>query len=137
MLKAFRVQDPDKYLAQSENADAVKAANLENVAYLMVGGDPGVTPEEDHQVHLQVHQQLQQLPQFQQMLPVQQQQIMQSAQQHMAQHQQYLQQMAQGARPQAPGGGPERSESEGGIISLVRSQAQEMSQEVQRAPGQG
>jgi len=137
LLKAFRVQDADKYLAQGENADAVKAANLENVAYLMVGGDPGVTPEEEHQVHLQVHQQLQQLPQFQQMLPVQQQQIMQSAQQHMAQHQQYLQQMAQGARPQAPGGGPERSESEGGIISLVRSQAQEMSQEVQRAPGQG
>jgi hypothetical protein len=30
----------------------------------------------------------------------------------------------------------ERSGSEGGIVSLVRSQAQEMSQEVQRAPGQ-
>ena len=138
LFKAFRVQDPDKYLAQDENADAIKAANLENVAYLIVGGDPGVTPEEDHQVHLQVHQQLQQLPQFQQMLPMQQQQVMQIAQQHMAQHQQYLQQMAQGVQPQAPGGGgSERSESEGGIISLVRSQAQAMSQEVQRAPGQG
>jgi len=41
-------------------------------------------------------------------------------------------------QPQAPGGGgSERSESEGGIISLVRSQAQAMSQEIQRAPGQG
>jgi len=137
LLKAFRVQDPDKYLGQQENGDAIKAANLENVAYLMVGGDPGVTPQEDHQMHIQVHQQLQQLPQFQQMLPVQQQQVMQIAQQHMAQHQQYLQQMAQGARPQAPGGDDDRTQSEGGIISLVRSQAQEMAQQVQRAPGQG
>jgi len=137
LLKAFRVQDPDKYLGQQENGDAIKAANLENVAYLMVGGDPGVTPQEDHQMHIQVHQQIQQLPQFQQMLPVQQQQVMQAAQQHMAQHQQYLQQMAQGAQPQAPGGGDDRTQSEGGIISLVRSQAQEMAQQVQRAPGQG
>jgi hypothetical protein len=137
LLKAFRVQDPDKYLGQQENGDAIKAANLENVAYLMVGGDPGVTPQEDHQMHIQVHQQIQQLPQFQQMLPAQQQQVMQIAQQHMAQHQQYLQQMAQGARPQAPGGGDDRTQSEGGIISLVRSQAQEMAQQVQRAPGQG
>ena len=137
LLKAFRVQDPDKYLGQQENGDAIKAANLENVAYLMVGGDPGVTPQEDHQMHIQVHQQIQQLPQFQQMLPVQQQQVMQAAQQHMAQHQQYLQQMAQGAQPQAPGGGNDRTQSEGGIVSLVRSQAQEMAQQVQRAPGQG
>ena len=137
LLKAFRVQDPDKYLGQRENGDAIKAANLENVAYLMVGGDPGVTPDENHQMHIQVHQQIQQLPQFQQMLPVQQQQVMQAAQQHMAQHQQYLEQMAQGAQPQAPGGGNDRTQSEGGIVSLVRSQAQEMAQQVQRAPGQG
>ena len=137
LLKAFRVQDPDKYLGQQENGDAIKAANLENVAYLMVGGDPGVTPQEDHQMHIQVHQQIQQLPQFQQMLPVQQQQVMQAAQQHTAQHQQHLQQMAQGAQPQAPGGGNDRTQSEGGIVSLVRSQAQEMAQQVQRAPGQG
>ena len=103
----------------------------------MVGGDPGVTPDEDHQMHIQVHQQIQQLPQFQQMLPVQQQQVMQAAQQHMALHQQYLEQMAQGAQPQAPGGGDDRTQSEGGIVSLVRSQAQEMAQQVQRAPGQG
>ena len=137
LLKAFRVQDPDKYLGHRENGDAIKAANLENVAYLMVGGDPGVTPDENHQMHIQVHQQIQQLPQFQQMLPVQQQQVMQAAQQHMAQHQQYLEQMAQGAQPQAPGGGDDRTQSEGGIVSLVRSQAQEMAQQVQRAPGQG
>ena len=104
----------------------------------MVGGDPGVTPDENHALHIQVHQQLPQLPQFQQMLPVQQQQIMQTVQNHIGQHEQYLQQMAQGVAPGAGGGGggDQRSETEGGIVSLVRSQAQEMSQEVQRAPGQ-
>ena len=138
LLKAFRVQDPDKYLGQTQNADAIKAANLENIAYLLAGGDPGVTPEEDHQIHLQTHQTLQQMPQFQQMLPPQQQQVMQVAQAHMAQHQQYLEQMAQGGAPQAMGAdGAQASEGDGGIISLVRSQAQEMSQAVQRAPGQG
>ena len=139
LLKAFRVQDPDKYLGQRENGDTIKAANLENVAYLMVGGDPGVTPDENHALHIQVHQQLPQLPQFQQMLPVQQQQIMQTVQNHIGQHEQFLQQMAQGLAPGAGGGGgggDQRSEAEGGIVSLVRSQAQEMSQEVQRAPGQ-
>ena len=138
LLKAFRVQDPDKYLGQTQNADAIKAANLENIAYLLAGGDPGVTPEEDHQIHIQTHQTLQQLPQFQQMLPAQQQQVLQVAQTHMAQHQQYLEQMAQGGAPQAAGAdGGQASEGDGGIISLVRSQAQEMSQAVQRAPGQG
>ena len=138
LLKAFRVQDPDKYLGQTQNADAIKAANLENIAYLLAGGDPGVTPEEDHQIHIQTHQTLQQLPQFQQMLPAQQQQVLQVAQAHMAQHQQYLEQMAQGGAPQAAGAdGGQASEGDGGIISLVRSQAQEMSQAVQRAPGQG
>jgi hypothetical protein len=138
LLKAFRVQDPDKYLGQAQNADAIKAANLENIAYLLAGGDPGVTPEEDHQIHLQTHQTLQQLPQFQQLLPAQQQQVMQIAQAHMGQHQQYLEQMAQGGAPQATGAdGAQASEGAGGIVSLVRSQAQEMSQAVQRAPGQG
>jgi len=138
LLKAFRVQDPDKYLGQTQNADAIKAANLENIAYLLAGGDPGVTPEEDHQIHIQTHQTLQQLPQFQQMLPAQQQQVLQVAQTHMAQHQQYLEQMAGGGAPQAAGAdGGQASEGDGGIISLVRSQAQEMSQAVQRAPGQG
>ena len=138
LLKAFRVQDPDKYLGQTQNADAIKAANLENIAYLLAGGDPGVTPEEDHAIHIQTHQTIQQLPQFQQLLPAQQQQVLQVAQTHMAQHQQYLDQMAQGGAPQATGAdGAQASEGDGGIVSLVRSQAQEMSQAVQRAPGQG
>jgi len=46
--------------------------------------------------------------------------------------------MAGGGAPQATGAdGAQASEGAGGIVSLVRSQAQEMSQAVQRAPGQG
>lgn len=140
LLAAFRVQDPDKYLGNREDADTIKAANLENVAYLVNGGDPGVTPNENHQLHIQLHSQITQLPQFQQLLPAQQQQVLQVVQGHVGQHQQFLQQMAQGVAPAqggGAGGGSDRSMSEGNIISLVRSQAQEVSQELQRAPGQG
>jgi len=140
LLAAFRVQDPDKYLGNREDADTIKAANLENVAYLVNGGDPGVTPNENHQLHIQLHSQITQLPQFQQLLPAQQQQVLQVVQGHVGQHQQFLQQMAQGVAPAqggGAGGGSDRTMSEGNIISLVRSQAQEVSQELQRAPGQG
>jgi hypothetical protein len=136
LLSTFRVQDPEKYLGNQEDGDTIKAANLENVAYLINGGDPGVTPNENHQLHIQLHGQIQQLPQFQQLLPQQQQQVMQVVQNHVGQHQQFLQQMAQGQAPSAPAES-DRSENEGSIISLVRSQAQEVSQQLQNAPGQG
>ena len=136
LLSTFRVQDPEKYLGNQEDGDTIKAANLENVAYLVNGGDPGVTPNENHQLHIQLHGQIQQLPQFQQLLPQQQQQVLQVVQNHVGQHQQFLQQMAQGQAPSAPAES-DRSESEGSIISLVRSQAQEVSQQLQNAPGQG
>ena len=136
LLASFRVQDPDKYLGDAEDGDTLKAAQLENVAYLINGGDPGVTPNENHQMHIQIHQQIQQLPQFQQLLPQQQQQVMGVVQNHIQQHQQMLNQMAQGQAPQAAGGGSNAGVAEGNILSLVRSQAQEVSQAVQNAPGQ-
>jgi len=115
---------------------------MENVMYLLRGFQSNVLPEENHQEHLEIHKQIQTIPEFQQLLPAQQQQVLQIAQQHMQQHEQFLQQMAQGqGQGQQPAAGRipgvrERSGSEGNIVSLVRSQAQEMSQAVQRAPGQ-
>ena len=85
---------------------------------------------------MQYHQQIQQLPQFQQLLPQQQQQVLGVVQNHIQQHQQMLNQMAQGQTPQAAGG-TNAGVAEGNIMSLVRSQAQEVSQAVQNAPGQG
>lgn len=72
LLKAHRVKDPDKLFKDSMDADATKAAQLENVAYLQTGGDPGVVEGEDHQVHIEIHGQLlnqlmQQMGQLQQM----------------------------------------------------------------------
>jgi len=112
------------------------------VAYLMKGANPNVTPEENHQIHMGIHGQIQTLPEFQQLLPQQQQQVMAIAQQHLQQHMQALQQKAQGGGGAAAAPDPESREvrerggQEGNIVSMVRSQAQEMSQQVQRAPGQ-
>ena len=146
LLKAFKVADPDKYFKPGMDADVIKLASMENLLYLLKGAAVNVSPDENHEVHLQIHSQIGQMPEFQQLLPAQQQAVMQIAQQHMAQHQQFLQQMAQGQAPGAgggPGGGGdigsvrERAGTEGNIVSLVRSNAQEVSQELQRAPGQG
>ena len=146
LLKAFKVADPDKYFKPGMDADVIKLASMENLLYLLKGAAVNVSPDENHEVHLQIHSQIGQMPEFQQLLPAQQQAVMQIVQQHMAQHQQFLQQMAQGQAPgagQAPGGGGdigsvrERAGTEGNIVSLVRSNAQEVSQELQRAPGQG
>ena len=142
LLKAFRVSDPDKYFKKPVSVETQKLASMENVMYLLRGFQSNVLPEENHQEHLEIHKQIQTIPEFQQLLPAQQQQVLQIAQQHMQQHQQFLQQMAQGqGQGQQPAAGRipgvrERSGSEGNIVSLVRSQAQEMSQAVQRAPGQ-
>jgi hypothetical protein len=148
LLKAFKVQDPDKYFKPGMEADVMKLASMENLLYLLKGAMIDAGPDENHQVHLQIHSQIQQMPEFQQLLPVQQQQILQIAQAHMQQHQQFLAQKAQGQAP-GQGGGEESggripgireragTEGGGGIVSLVRSNAQEMSQQVQRAPGQG
>ena len=57
-------------------------------------------------------------------------------QNHVQQHQQMLNQMAQGQAPQVAGG-TNAGVAEGNIVSLVKSQAQEVSQAVQNAPGQG
>jgi hypothetical protein len=142
LFKAFKVADPDKYFKPGMDADVVKLASMENLLYLLKGAPVNVSPEENHEMHLQIHGQIGQMPQFQQLLPAQQQAVMQVVQQHMAQHQQFLQQMAGGQAPGAGGGGDagsvrERAGTEGNIVSLVRSQAQEVSQELQRAPGQG
>jgi len=135
------VSDPEKYLAPTDT-DATKLASMENVAYLLRGSNPNVTPDENHQVHMKIHSQIQTLPEMQQLLPQQQQQVLQLAQQHTQQHQQALAQKAQGGAQRGGGGAPsseevrERGGQEGNIISMVRSNAQEMSQQLQRAPGQ-
>ena len=157
LLKAHRVRDPDKMFKDSMDADATKAAQLENVAYLQTGGDPGVIEGEDHQVHIEIHPQLlnqlmQQMGQLQQMPAVaplpgapvaphmqQQQQLqmaIQATQSHIQVHQQHMAQeaqaMGQGAPqpPGPPGGGGM------GIQGVVQSNAQRVSEQVTAQAGE-
>lgn len=55
-LSAFRVPDVDKLMVDQNNAEAVRAAQLENDRMLSQFQDPGVLPEQDHQTHIQTHQ---------------------------------------------------------------------------------
>ena len=151
LLKAHRVKDPDKLFKESMDADATKAAQLENVAYLQAGGDPGVVEGEDHQVHIEIHtQQLnqltQQMGQLQQMPAVapmpgapvapqlQQQQQLQVAigatQAHIQQHQQFMAQEAQAMGRAAPGPPGPPGGGGMGIQGVVQGNAQRVSAQV-------
>lgn len=142
VLAAGRVPDQDKLLSTAANADAIRAAQLENEGWLVKGGDPDVTPGEDHRIHMQVHQQkLQELitqlsqgqqtqdpnsPQMQQLV-----QSIQLFQQHLQQHEQALAQAAQ----QLGGGAVNRQEAFSGnnapLESVVESNAQRVQSNVE------
>jgi len=144
VMRAFRVPDMDKFIKGSADQEAVRAAQLENQFFAARQQDPGVLPEQDHQVHLQTHQQAQQDPAvtqyLQQAMQVNPQAIQifqQIMQQHMQQHQQFIQGEAQGRAPQ-----PQQSEKTipsardasnvqaqaNNIQSVVRSNAQRVGQ---------
>ena len=144
VMRAFRVPDMDKFIKGSADQEAVRAAQLENQFFAARQQDPGVLPEQDHQVHLQTHQQAQQDPAvtqyLQQAMQVNPQAIQifqQIMQQHMQQHQQFIQGEAQGRAPQ-----PQQSEKTipsardasnvqaqaSNIQSVVRSNAQRVGQ---------
>ena len=144
VMRAFRVPDMDKFIKGSADQEAVRAAQLENQFFAARQQDPGVLPEQDHQVHLQTHQQAQQDPAvtqyLQQAMQVNPQAIQifqQLMQRHIQQHQQYLQGEAQGRAPQ-----PQESEKTipsardasnvqaqaQNIQSVVRSNAQRVGQ---------
>lgn len=144
VMRAFRVPDMDKFIKGSADQEAVRAAQLENQFFAARQQDPGVLPEQDHQVHLQTHQQAQQDPavtqylqQAMQVNPQAIQVFQQIMQQHMQQHQQFIQGEAQGRAPQ-----PQQSEKTipsardasnvqaqaNNIQSVVRSNAQRVGQ---------
>lgn len=136
MIKAFRKIDVDTLLKDDRNADAMKAAQLELVGYILRGQDPGVQPEEDHKTHLKLQspEVVQQNPAFAQIPQVAppsppgqpvapqvtQQMVMAVAQQHAQQHQQYLQQQG-GAVGSMSGKGPQGPDD---LMSQVQSNAQ-------------
>jgi len=122
MIKAFRKVDVDTLLKDDRNADAMKAAQMELMGWLLRGQDPGVQPEEDHQTHLKLQspEVVQQNPQFAQVPPPQQQMVLAVVQQHAQQHQQFLQQQG-GAVGSMSGTGPVGPDD---LMSQVQSNAQ-------------
>ena len=129
MIKAFRKIDVDTLLKDDRNADAMKAAQMELMGWLLRGQDPGVQPEEDHQTHLKLQspEVVQQNPQFAQVPVDQQQMVLAAVQQHAQQHQQYLQQQG-GAVGSISGSGPMGPDN---LMAQVQSNAQRMASLIQ------
>ena len=139
--KAFRQPNPEKLLALSPDADAIKASQVETVGFIMRGLDPGVRPGEKHQIHLQQHSQLEQFPDFAQLDPRGQQLARQANAQHMAAHQQMMQQEAGGPGSARPGGSQPKVDGKAlgadRFIETVQGNAQRVAQLVTDEPAEG
>ena len=144
VLRAFRVSDMDKFIKQSADQEAVRAAQLENQFMAARQQDPGVLPAQDHQAHLQAHATAgeapavtQYLQQQMQLNPQSKQQFQQLMQAHTQQHKQFLQGRAQGQPmqqsdktiPSARDGSNVQAQASA-LQSVVRSNAQRVGQTV-------
>jgi hypothetical protein len=127
LVRAFRHPNPDELFKDSQNADAIKAAQLENIAYFLGAqpSHPGVTEGEDHGVHIEIHTGLEQMSEFLMLPPEIQNLALQTRNQHVSMHQE-----AQGNEASALGHAAPARKSSGGndILSTVQSNAQKIAQ---------
>ena len=143
LLRTFRVPNMERFLKRSNNPE-IRAAQLENQWMAMRGENPGVLPDQEHEVHVQTHQQIGQDPVITQLLeqnPNLLARLQQAMQQHMQEHQQHLQTKAQGQGMPSPaninGLGRDGSTSPAGAVNdivgrtvnAVRAGAQNVSQD--------
>lgn len=137
LLNAFQQANPDKLLSEQVDEEAVRAAQLENRVIVTTGQDPGVLPGQDHQVHLEWHEQVQSDPAFATLMPAQQQQVMAVTEQHKAAHQQQMEALMPGQGP-APSSraAPQAQTAATSVQGAVASNAQRMSGAV-AAEGEG
>jgi hypothetical protein len=112
ILRAFRVPNAERFLGPESNAEAVRAAQLENQFMVARMQDPGVLPTQDHDTHLRIHSQaiqdpavVQYVQQQMQMNPGAAQMFQQVLQGHVQAHQQASMQRLQGGGG-GPGGAP-------------------------------
>ena len=125
---AFRKVNFQKLLRADINPDASGLAQMENAAYLVRGADIPPQSGQDHQTHMQTHNQIDQLPEFQQLLPQQQQQVIQLRDQHNQQHQELMSQEGGSTGRQSL---PSESSKATDLIGTVRSNAQNVANAVQ------
>ena len=156
ILRTFRVPNPERFMGPDQDANEIRAAQLENQFMASRLQDPGVLPTQKHGVHAQVHQQAVQDPAVVQFLQAQMQINPQVAVGFQMLLQQHLQAHAQAAQQQQAGGGPgaqraqaakarpsvreqgtrQPMEAAGNLQSSVRSNAQRMGQAVSINPEQ-
>ena len=145
LISSYRISDVDKLISSEVDAEATRAAELENEGWMINGQDPGVDPGQDHQTHLETHGAFfQQLNQELQLLAAQfaspesqarQQQLqgaVQAAQAHIDAHIQNQEQ--QGGMTGGGGEPPARQPTPEGITGQVRASAQETASAVERSP---
>ena len=124
VIRAHGEIDPAKLLKDEAAIDAAKAAELENQMMVAFQHDPGVTPGEDHDTHINLQNQaaIQGHPQFTQLPPEVQQLVLRIAAQHVELHKQA--QLDEAQRFNVPLG-PSRKAKPETLLGQVQSQAQE------------
>ena len=131
--KSFGFPDPEGLFKKEQNLDAVRSAQFELISHIMMGAQINPIPGEDHNTHMQVQhpQAVSQMPQFLNLLPAQQQQVTQLCEEHIQMHQEMISQEASGTGGPRAVGKPDSVEGSEGIISKVRSNAQETANLIQ------
>lgn len=124
IIRASGEMDPTKILKDDANTDAAKAAEAENLLFIMARHDPGVVPGEDHNTHISLQNQaaIQGHPQFAQILPTDKEKVMQLAAQHVQAHEKALQE--EGKRFETSPGGPPSKPKPQGLVAQTQSSAQ-------------
>ena len=149
MLAAtFNIPNVSKVMVKQIDEEATRAAQLENDRMISQMQDPGITPKQNHKVHMETHGQYQQNQQYQQLMqqaqatdergvPVNPQaaQMIQYIDQIMQGHQQAHQQAEQERAGQIGGAPKPSARPEMGLDSTVRSNAQDVSNSI-KAEGQ-
>lgn len=151
LASSYSVADPEKLMHDDTNEEAQRAVQLENDYIIRTQTDPGITPGQDHQAHIEAHGQIQQHPlyiQLQQQAQAvdafggavnpqagqQLQAIDALLQQHVQQHEQHLQQAEAGAtQPRPSGGGRAPVQT---VQGQVASNAQSLSNQVEAEASQ-
>ena len=128
--------NPARLLKGGGRSDTIRLAQMENIVYLMRGQNPGVTPGEDHPVHITIHDpnNIAQSPEFQALPPEVQQMVMNVVLEHVQEHVQSIESQTSGHVPMsrsASGQVPANN-----LQQLVQSNAQEVAEQTTQGQGQ-
>ena len=134
LMRAFRIPNPERKLKGQGKADSIRLAQIELLAYIFQGQDPGIEPGMDHETHIQVQnpnaiQQMQEFMVLQQSSPELAMTALQIAEQHVIQHQEAMSSSSMGGQGGSmPSVDGRLNASQDNLQAKVRSNAQELSE---------